>query len=232
MYKRQGYDWAAGVEIAAEANGITVAWSYLPPATEFDVAQAVGLMVTQPVDAYFPALGPTAMAQVAGGAFQQGLTPFAMMAAPSFNDSFVREGFALAPLFTSGTMYVTAFTQPYEADTPGHAAMRATFDAVGQATGNLFVTAGWTSQYHLRDVLKAAIKGGDLTRAGIRRAAANVDVSSDQMMPIKNLGRDGGLTETYVGVPTADNLSGINTLAWPYTGPTAADYDWTAAPCS
>ena len=148
-----GGDWAKGVQAAAEANGVTVAWSYLPPATEFDVAQAVGLMVTQPVDAYFPALGPTAMAQVAGGAFQQGLTPFAMMAAPSFNDSFVREGFALAPLFTSGTMYVTAFTQPYEADTPGHAAMRATFDAVGQATGNLFVTAGWTSQYHLRDCL-------------------------------------------------------------------------------
>ena len=227
-----GGDWAKGVQAAAEANGVTVAWSYLPPATEFDVAQAVGLTVTQPVDAYFPALGPTAMAQVAGGAFQQGLTPFAMMAAPSFNDSFVREGFALAPLFTSGTMYVTAFTQPYEADTPGHAAMRATFDAVGQATGNLFVTAGWTSQYHLRDVLKAAIKGGDLTRAGIRRAAANVDVSSDQMMPIKNLGREGGQTETYVGVPTADTLSGINTLAWPYTGPTAAARDWTAGPCS
>ena len=95
-----GGDWAKGVAAAAEANGITVAWSYLPPATEFDVAQAVGLMVTQPVDAYFPALGPTAMAQVAGGAFQQGITPIAMMAAPSFNDAFVREGFALAPLFT------------------------------------------------------------------------------------------------------------------------------------
>ena len=25
-----GYDWAKGVEIAAEANGVTVAWSYLP----------------------------------------------------------------------------------------------------------------------------------------------------------------------------------------------------------
>jgi hypothetical protein len=189
-------------------------------------------MVTQPVDAYFPALGPTAMAQVAGGAFQQGITPIAMMAAPSFNDSFVREGFALAPLFTSGSMYVTAFTQPYEANTPGHAAMRATFDAVGQATGNLFVTAGWTSQYHLKDVLQAAIKGGDITRAGIRRAAANVNVSSDQMMPTKNLGQEGGQTETYVGVPTADNLSGINTLAWPYTGPTAAAKDWSAGPCS
>ena len=95
---------------------------------EFDVAQAVGLMVTQPVDAYFPALGPNQMAQVAGGAFQQGLTPIAMMAAPSFNDAFVQEGFALAPLFTSGAMYVSmAWVAPYEADTPGHAAMRATF---------------------------------------------------------------------------------------------------------
>ncbi len=227
-----GGDWAKGVAAAAEANGITVAWSYLPPATEFDVAQAVGLMVTQPVDAYFPALGPTAMAQVAGGAFQQGITPIAMMAAPSFNDAFVREGFALAPLFTSGSMYVTAFVDPYEADTPGHAAMRATFDAVGQVTGNLFVTAGWSSQYHLKGVLEAAIKGGDLTRAGIRRAAANVDVDSDGMMPIKNLGKDGAQTETFVGVPTSDNLSGIKSLASKYTGPSAAAYDWSAGACS
>ena len=51
-----GSDWAAGVAKAAEANGLEVAWTYTPPATEFDVAQAVGLMVTQPVDAYFPAI--------------------------------------------------------------------------------------------------------------------------------------------------------------------------------
>jgi hypothetical protein len=29
-----------------------------------------------------------------------------------------------------------------------------------------------------------------------------------------------------------DNLSGINTLAWPYIGPTAAARDWNAGPCS
>ena len=39
------------------------------------------------------------MAQVAGGAAQQGVTPIAMLAAPAFNDAFVQEGFALAPLF-------------------------------------------------------------------------------------------------------------------------------------
>jgi len=34
------------------------------------------------------------------------------------------------------------------------------------------------------------------------------------------------------GVLTADNLSGINTLAWPYIGPTAANTDWSAGACS
>ena len=68
-----GSDWAAGVTKAAEANGLEVAWTYAPPATEFDVAQAVGLLVTQPVDAYFPAVGATQMAQIAGGAANKGL---------------------------------------------------------------------------------------------------------------------------------------------------------------
>ena len=54
-----GSDWAAGVKYAAERNGLTVAWEYTPPSTEFDVAQAVGLMITQPVDAYFPAAVPS-----------------------------------------------------------------------------------------------------------------------------------------------------------------------------
>ena len=116
-----GGDWAEGIKYAAERNGITVAWEYLPPTLEFDVAQAVGLMVTQPVDAYFPAINPGNMAQVAGGAFQQGLTPIAMMAAPSYNDAFVQEGFPLKALFESGSMYSMAWVAPYEADTAAHA---------------------------------------------------------------------------------------------------------------
>jgi len=233
-----GGDWAKGVRAAAEANNVEVAWEYLPPATEFDVAQAVGLMVTQPVDAYFPALEPPQMAQVAGGAFQQGVQSIAMMAAPSFNDSFVREGFALAPLFNSKTMFVAAFVEPYEANTAGHAAMRATFEAVGQTTGNLFVTAGWASQYHLKGVLEAAIKGGDITRAGIRRAAANVDVQSDGMMVKRSLGQNRGDVETFIGVPSDKDedgntiLSGITTLESRYVGPTAEARDWNAGPCS
>ena len=110
-----GSDWAAGVAKAAEANGLEVAWTYTPPATEFDVAQAVGLMVTQPVDAYYPAINAGFMAQVAGGAAQQGITPFAILAGPSYNDAFVQEGFALKGLFESGAIYAMGLgVAPYE----------------------------------------------------------------------------------------------------------------------
>ena len=47
---------------------------------------------------------------------------------------------------------------PYETDTPGHAAMRATFEAMGIDSGNLFLVAGWSSQYHLKVYLKQQLK--------------------------------------------------------------------------
>ena len=227
-----GTDWANGIKYAAEKAGVTVAWEYLPPTLEFDVAQAVGLMVTQPVDAYFPAVGPTQMAQVAGGAFQQGLTPIAMMAAPSYNDAFVAEGFALKPLFESGTMYNMAWVAPYEADTPAHATMRATMQSMGLDSASSFLVAGWSSQYHLKGVLEAAVKGGDLTRAGIRRAAANVYVESDGMMLTRELGQNRADKESFIGRPDGSIGSGTTLLAGNYVGPAADSYDWNSGPCS
>ena len=226
-----GSDWAAGVAKAAEANGLEVAWTYTPPATEFDVAQAVGLMVTQPVDAYYPAINAGFMAQVAGGAAQQGITPFAMLAGPSFNDAFVQEGFALKGLFESGAIYAMGLgAAPYEADTPGHAAMRATMSQITESA-NPFLVAGWSSQYHLLGVLEAAVKGGDLTRAGIRRAAANVTVDSDGMFPSRTLGQDRADAQAYIGIPDGSIGSGQRVLASQYVGPTAKAYDWTSGAC-
>ena len=227
-----GSDWAAGVAKAAEANGLEVAWTYTPPATEFDVAQAVGLMVTQPVDAYYPAINAGFMAQVAGGAAQQGITPFAMLAGPSFNDAFVQEGFALKGLFESGAIYAMGLgAAPYEADTPGHAAMRATMSQITESA-NPFLVAGWSSQYHLLGVLEAAIKGGDISRAGIRRAAANVTVDSDGFFPSRTLGQDRADAQAYIAVPDGSIGSGQKLLAGGYVGPTAKAYDWNSGACS
>ena len=226
-----GSDWAAGVQYAAEKNGLTVAWEYVPPSTEFDVAQAVGLMLTQPVDAYFPAIVPSQMAQVAGGAAQQGVTPIAMLAAPAFNDAFVQEGFALKGLFESGAIYTMAWVAPYEFNSAAHATMRATFASMGIDSASSFLVAGWSSQYHMKGVLEAALKGGDLTRAGIRRAAANVYVESDGMMLTRELGQDRADKESFINIPDGSIASGVKMLASNYVGPSAESYDFTQGPC-
>ena len=171
------------------------------------------------------------MAQVMGGAAQAGVTPLAMLAAPSYNDAFVAEGFALKGLFESGLVYNLAFVDPYEADTPGHAAMRATMASFTDSAST-FVVAGWASQYHLKGVLEAAAKGNDLTRAGIRRAAANVNVSSMGMMPTRELGQNRADPETSIGKPDGSIGSGTQLLASKYVGKTAAAHDWSAGPCS
>ena len=226
-----GGDWAAGVRNAATRNGLEIAWEYIPPVTEFDVAQAAGLLITQPVDAYFPALSPSLMAQVIGGAAQAGVIPLAMLAAPSYNDAFVAEGFALKGVFESGAVYTLAFVDPFEADTAGHAAMRATLGNFTDSAST-FLVAGWASQYHLKGVLEAAIKGGDITRAGIRRAAANVNVESDGMMPTRELGQNRADADSSIGQPDGSIPSGSRSLASRYVGETAAAYDWNAGPCS
>ena len=134
-------------------------------------------------------------------------------------------------LFESGLVYNLAFVDPYEADTPGHVAMRATM-ANFTDSASTFLVAGWASQYHLKGVLEAAVKGGDLTRAGIRRAAANVSVDSDGMMPTRTLGQDKADKETSIGKPDGSILSGTQLLASKYVGKTAAAHDWSAGPCS
>ena len=226
-----GGDWAAGVKKAAATHGMEVAWEYIPPVTEFDITQAAGLLVTQPVDAYFPALSPSLMAQVIGGAAQAGVIPLAMLAAPSYNDAFVQEGFPLKAVFESGAVYTMAFVDPFEADTAGHAAMRATLGNFTDSAST-FLVAGWASQYHLKGVLEAAIKGGDLTRAGIRRAAANVNVESEGMMPTRELGQNRADADSSIGQPDGSIPSGSRSLASRYVGKTAAAYDWNAGPCS
>jgi len=228
-----GDDYAAGVRKAAIANGINVAWSYVPPIAEFDVAATVGLMLTQPVDALFSAAALSAGPQIMGGYYQQtGSLPFIFNAAPAYNDAFIAEGFPLRDLYLSGAVYNMAWVGPFETDSPAHAAMRATWGNFSDSASS-YVVAGWSSQYHVKGVLEAAVKGGDLTRAGIRRAASNVTVTSDGMMTPRELGQDGPDPESTITAPDASVGSGSATIKANYVGPTAAAYDWVGeGPCS
>ena len=110
--------------------------------------------------------------------------------------------------------------------------MRGTFQAMGIDSANTFLVAGWASQHHLKGVLEAAAKGGDLTRAGIRRAAANVYVDSDGMMPTRELGQNRADAESFIAIPDGTIGSGVKLLAGNYVGPTAGAHDWESGPCS
>ena len=112
----------------------------------------------KPVDAYFLATGLSVAPQIAGGAAQQGVTPFAMFLGPSYNDAFVAEVSAVKGLFESGLIYAMSFgVAPYEADTVGHQTMRATLSQITDSASTFFV-GGWASQYNLKGVLEAAVK--------------------------------------------------------------------------
>jgi ABC-type branched-subunit amino acid transport system substrate-binding protein len=226
-----GYDYAAGVKEAARARGLTVAWEYIPSITEFDIAAAVGQMATSPVDAVYMATTPTQTSQISGGAAQLGIIPMTFMASPAYNEAFIAEGSPIRDLFLSGAFYSMAWVEPFEADTPGHAAMRATWSQFSDSASP-YIVAGWSSQYHLRGVLEAGFKGGDLTPAGIRRAAANVTVESDGMMGARELGQNRADIEGTVNKPDASVASGTSSLAVKYAGPTAKAYDWEQGPCS
>ena len=84
----------------------------------------------------------------------------------------------------------------------------------------------------VRGVLEAGFKGGDLTPAGIRRAAANVTVESDGLMGARELGQNRADIEGTVNKPDASVASGTSSLAVKYAGPTAKAYDWEQGPSS
>ena len=88
-----------------------------------------------------------------------------------------------------------------------------------------------TSQDDGFNRLEAAVKGGDLTKAGIRRAAENVNVDSDGMMPVRTLGVSKAETSTSITAPDASIASGTRLVKANYSGPTAASHDWSK-PCA
>tara|TARA_B100001057_G_scaffold398751_1_gene409418 strand:- start:21670 stop:23046 length:1377 start_codon:yes stop_codon:yes gene_type:complete len=226
-----GLDYAAGVKTAAAARGVEVAWEYLYAPGQFDVTQAVGLLVTQPVDAYFPAVDPGSMAQMAGGAAQNGVVPITIMATPSYSGQFVVEGSPVKGLFESGAFFASSVFAPYGGETPGHENMRNILAAYGVESTSVYIVAGWASQQHISSALSVAVRG-DLTREGIRSAAANVPVSSDGMFPSKTLGANVQTPVSVITTPNGSEPGGTTILQEGYTGPTGEGYDWSGGPCS
>jgi hypothetical protein len=232
-----GQDYSAGVKIAAEANGLEVAWEtpVIPVSAGGDPAQteAVQAVLANPVDIVYLVTGPTETAAIVGGAASQGATNLFIGAAPSWNVGILAS--AAAPAFEAGIYFQSAFVGPWGYDSPGHEKMRQTLTAAGVEQPNDFFVSGWVSQYGLKAVLEAALASGDLTKSGIAQAAMSLEsVDYEGMLAERTFGGDPN-TEfpraSLIGAVDTAEPTGIATVQDFFVGPTAESYDFTA-PCA
>ncbi|MGI9586239.1 MAG: ABC transporter substrate-binding protein [Acidimicrobiia bacterium] len=232
-----GLDYSAGVIMAAEANGLEVAWEapVIPVSAGGDPTQAEAIqqILASPVDVVYLVTGPTETAAIVAGAASQGATNLFIGAGPSWNVGILAT--AAAPAFEAGIYFQSNFVGPWQTDTPGHEAMRQTLAAGGidESSANDFFVAGWVSQYGLKAALDQAYASGDLTKEGIATAARSLTtVSYQDMMADRSFGGDPN-TEfprmSLMGAVDVNEPTGISVIQDFFVGPTSAAFEFTEA---
>jgi ABC-type branched-subunit amino acid transport system substrate-binding protein len=224
-----GQDAAVGARIAAEENGLEFASVPTPPGAD-NQAEAISAIVSQSPDLVVLTTGPTEAAAIIGQAAAQGFQGRVIGSAPTWNVALLQTPAAPA---LEALYLVAAPFESYGVDTPGHEAMR---EAMGDVQGSDFYTAGWVSQYPLRDALQAAADAGDLSREGVRAAYQSLtEVDYEGMQP-EGAGNFAGepneriVRQSVISEPDPEAPAGITTIQDWWSGPTAEEHDFTE-PC-
>ena len=244
-----GGDGAAGAAKAAEALGLEVVFDgtglVTPPSADNpnpDQTAIISQIVETAPDAVWATINPTALGAIMGGAVSQGYTGIWSGNSPTY--SFKLLGTQLAPLldqyYIASTYIVT-----WGADVPG---MQEVVDAMTAGRPNLAVSdvyiLGWTEGLITKAILEKAAENGDMTRAGIVAAAAEVEVDFNGLAPPQTWSgepNDFVVRESYIYDVTLESYNpiplgeGEGSTGWelldgPYVSDIAADYDFTE-PC-
>ncbi|MBI5157363.1 MAG: ABC transporter substrate-binding protein [Acidimicrobiia bacterium] len=230
-----GGDYGAGAKIAAAQLGLgdpVAEILQIPVSFGGSVAETVPALLAAQPDVIVMVTGPTEMAQVAGGLFQNGMTSFQILGAgPTWNVA-LKGNADLMPLLEA--VYVgTSPWAGWDTDTEGHAAMRAAAENHGRTPSGSYV-AGWTWQYPWLALLTEAIASGDLTRSNVAAIAATLeDIDYQGILPTRTYAgtpNDHVVRSTFLNQADADTSDGLNPLTDAFVGTIAADFD-LAAPC-
>lgn len=229
-----GGDYAAGVGVGAEANGLgdpAFQLTQVPLSAGGDVSEAVSQILATSPDVVFITTGPLELAQTMGGVFGAGGQAVFVGTHPTWNPGLVAQE-ALLPALQAA-YFQSGFVPGWFGESEGHDKARAAAEAIEQSPNEWFLN-GWASQYPVKALIENAVASGDLTRAGMVAAVQQLDdVSFEGMLP----------NQSYVGDPNefAPRLSIINrvdpeapggtvTVTGMVTLPTAEAYDFSA-PC-
>ncbi|GAA1745767.1 ABC transporter substrate-binding protein [Aeromicrobium alkaliterrae] len=225
-----GGDAAAGVEVAAEANGLEYVALETPAGQENQTGAISQILGEQP-DLVYISTGPAEMATIVGGLAQNGFTGTVVGSSPTWNPALLQS--AAAPALEA--LYFQAGPWgPFGTDTPGHQKMR---DALGDVTPNDGYTAGWAWSYALLATLEAAADlDGGITRENLVKAAGELEsVDYEGMLPEDAGATDGDPNETAFRQSVISRVdpsapTGV-TIEQDFTaGPTVSDFDFTE-PC-
>jgi hypothetical protein len=175
--------------------------------------------------------GPAEAAEIVGGAAARNYAGKFFGTEPTWNQGLLESPAAEA----LQALYLATFPwQPFDADTPGHQAMR---DALGDVAPNEGYTSGWVWSYPLKAALDAAHAAGNLTREGLVQAAAELETVDYEGMLPEEAGRfTGDPNETVfrqhlIVQPDADAPSGVSVIEDFFVGPTAEAFEFTE-PCA
>jgi len=219
-----GDDAAAGAKIAAEKLGMTFVNVKTDSGTDKQ-AGAVTAIVSQKPDLVIVTAGPADTAAIVGGAAQRGFTGKFIGTSPTWNPGLLASPAApaLKALYLQSSPWPT-----FSTDSVGHKAMRA---ALGSSiTPNDGYTSGWIWSYPLLAALKKAQADGDLTRAGLLKAAKSLTkVDYEGMLPDGAgnyaAGVDGQFRQSLIYSPaTGNGTTDVPLVKNFFTGPTAKDY--------
>jgi ABC-type branched-subunit amino acid transport system substrate-binding protein len=224
-----GDDAAVGTRIAAEARGVKFTDIPTVPGADQQTAAIAALLKAKP-DVVAVHTGPVELAALLGGAAAQGFKAPFIGATPTWNIALLKT--PVAPALET-LYYQTSAFPTWDTDSPGHRAMR---QAAGDMVPNDYFDLGWTSGYFLKAVLEKAVADGDVTREGMRKAAASLDGIDGEGMLQPGVGNYAGgpdsvvVRTTYINRVDKSSSTGVKPLGEAYAGPTARDYEFTK-PC-
>lgn len=228
-----GGDYRAGALIAASQLGLPdplFDHQQIPISAGGDVTEAVTLAATHQPTLMVVVTGPVEMAQIVGGTFQAGHQQFQVLgAAPSWNVALMGNA-DLVPLLQAVYMNTNPWSH-WDADTPGHEAMRAAADAAGHAPNGGYV-AGWVWQYPMKTLIEQAVASGDLTRANVRAIAATLSgIDYQGMLPERTYGDPNSTIErsTIIMGVDPESSDGLSPLTEPFVSPIVADFELDGA---
>lgn len=230
-----GGDYAAGLKVAAEANGLgvpAVELEQTPLSAGGDVTEAVTQILGNQLDVVFLTTGPFELAQTLGGVVQNGGQTVFIGTHPTWNPALPLAAPDLVPALEA-LYFQSDWIPGWYGTSDGHVAAKAAAEAVEQTPNEWFLN-GWASQYPIKAMLEQAIANGDLTRVGVATALKELsDVSFEGMIP--NASFSGTPNETAARASLVNRVDstapgGTVPVTELTVGPTAAAHDFTS-PC-